>query len=184
MKHQGLLINEFFDTLLTPVGLLYLIFNSDFLTGISFQRPANLHVKSAENMELVKKELTEYFDKKRRVFTFRTAFYKGTDFEKKVWCALKDVPYGETRTYKWMAERVERSRAFRAVGSALGKNPIPIVFPCHRIIEADGSIGGYSPSVDIKRRLLDIEYYVLGKSECHRTTVPFVIELRIDNTEQ
>jgi methylated-DNA-[protein]-cysteine S-methyltransferase len=72
---------------------------------------------------------------------------------------LKEVPYGETRTYKWVAEKVGNPHAFRATGNALGKNPIPIIFPCHRIIESDGSIGGYSSGIEIKRRLLEIEYY-------------------------
>jgi methylated-DNA-[protein]-cysteine S-methyltransferase len=84
---------------------------------------------------------------------------EGTDFEKKVWETLRKIPYGETRTYKWLAEEIGKPQAFRAVGNALGKNPIPIIFPCHRVIESDGSLGGYSGGVDIKRRLIEIEYY-------------------------
>ena len=84
---------------------------------------------------------------------------EGTDFEKKVWLALKEIPYGEARTYKWLSEKIGSPKASRAVGQALGRNPISIVLPCHRIIESDGSIGGYSSGVDIKRRLLEMEYY-------------------------
>ena len=84
---------------------------------------------------------------------------EGTEFERKVWETLKEIPYGETRTYKWLAEKIGKPHAFRAVGNALGKNPIPIIFPCHRVIETDGSLGGYSGGTDIKRRLLEIEYY-------------------------
>ena len=65
----------------------------------------------------------------------------------------------ERRTYKWLSEKIGSPKASRAVGQALGRNPISIVLPCHRIIESDGSIGGYSSGVDIKRRLLEMEYY-------------------------
>jgi len=151
--------NEFYDILDTPLGALYLVFSGYFLTGIAFAKPSGLVMKKNEETEAVKRELTEYFEKSRRDFTCRTSFLEGTDFEREVWNALKEVPYGETRTYKWMAEKVGKPHAFRATGNALGKNPIPIIFPCHRIIESDGSIGGYSSGIDIKRRLLEIEYY-------------------------
>ncbi|PKL52373.1 MAG: hypothetical protein CVV37_01715 [Nitrospira bacterium HGW-Nitrospira-1] len=110
-------------------------------------------------MTPARKELAEYFEKAGQEFTCETVFTEGTEFEKKVWETLKEIPYGETRTYKWLAEKIGKPHAFRAVGNALSKNPIPIIFPCHRIIETDGSIGGYSPGVNIKRRLLAIEYY-------------------------
>ena len=70
---------------------------------------------------------------------------------------MKEIPYGETRTYGWLAERVERPRAFRAVGNAVAKNPIPIIIPCHRVVRADGSIGGFSCGVELKRWLLKHE---------------------------
>ena len=159
MKQKRAGNNEFYDILDTPVGTLYLIFSGHALTGIVFDKPAGLYLKKAEDAAVVKKELTEYFEKGRRGFTCKTAFTEGTDFERLVWDALREVPYGETRTYKWMAEKIGKPHAFRAVGNALGKNPIPIIFPCHRIIESDGSLGGYSSGEDIKRRLLEIEYY-------------------------
>ncbi len=159
MKQKKAGNNEFYDVLDTPLGTLYLSFNSHGLVGIAFERPAGLLLKKTIDASLAKKELTEYFEKGRREFTCRTAFMEGTDFEREVWNTLKEVPYGETRTYKWMAERVGKPQAFRAAGNALGKNPIPIIFPCHRIIESDGSIGGYSSGTEIKRRLLEIEYY-------------------------
>ncbi|HSB30457.1 MAG TPA: methylated-DNA--[protein]-cysteine S-methyltransferase [Candidatus Sulfobium mesophilum] len=149
----------YYDILDTPLGMLYLVFNSSFLTGVAFQRPAGILLKKTEETAFVKKELTEYFGKGRRDFTCRTAFTEGTDFEKLVWDTLREIPYAETRTYKWMAEKVGHPHAFRAVGNALGKNPIPIIFPCHRVIESDGSLGGYSSGEEIKRRLLEFEYY-------------------------
>jgi methylated-DNA-[protein]-cysteine S-methyltransferase len=151
--------NEFYDILGTPLGELYLVFSGRLLTGVSFEKPVGLFMRKNGETEAVKRELTEYFEKGRRGFTCGTAFLEGTDFERQVWSLLKEVPYGETRTYKWVAEKVGKPHAFRAAGNALGKNPIPIIFPCHRIIESDGSIGGYSSGIDIKRRLLEIEYY-------------------------
>ena len=149
----------YYDVLATPVGTLYLVFNSALLTAISFERPVNVLLKKTDETTAVKKELTEYFEKGRRDFSCKTAFSQGTDFEQLVWHTLREIPFAETRTYKWMAEKVGHATAFRAVGNALGKNPIPIIFPCHRVIESDGSLGGYSGGEEIKRRLLEFEYY-------------------------
>ena len=146
----------FFDSIESPVGVLYLIFSGRSLSGISFERPL---CRRGQAPDSFRKELNEYFGGKREDFSQATVFLEGTDFEKKVWLSLKDIPYGETRTYKWVAEKIGSPKANRAVGQALGKNPIPIVLPCHRVIESDGSVGGYSSGVDIKRRLLEIEYY-------------------------
>ena len=159
MKQQRPSLNDFYDILESPLGPLYLIFTSNVLTGISFSRPANFLLKRKEGMTYAKKELSRYFEKALQEFTCKTVFMEGTEFERKVWETLKEIPYGETRTYKWLAEKIDKPHAFRAVGNALGKNPIPIIFPCHRVIETDGSIGGYSAGPDIKRRLLEIEYY-------------------------
>lgn len=152
-------LNDYYDTLRSPIGMLYLVFRSSVLTGISFEKPLAVIPKQTKSSSVAKKELSEYFEQDRRDFSFRTAFMEGTEFEKEVWEALKEIPYGETRTYKWIADKIGKPHASRAVGNALGKNPLPIAFPCHRIIESDGSIGGYTPGVDIKRRLLEIEYY-------------------------
>ena len=146
----------FFDVFDSPIGALYLIFSGKNLSGIYFERPEHRRGKTPGSF---RKELKEYFEGKTVEFGQNIIFLEGTDFEKKVWLALKDIPYGQTRTYKWLAERIGNPKATRAVGQALGRNPIPIVLPCHRVIESDGSIGGYSSGVDIKRRLLDIEYY-------------------------
>ncbi len=134
------------------------MFSGKRLAEIRFESDTPSYPKG-KAPESFKKELNEYFSGKRRDFHQNVIFLEGTDFEKKVWLSLREVPYGETRTYKWLAERIGNSKAARAVGRALSRNPIPIVIPCHRIIESDGSIGGYSGGADIKRRLLDLEYY-------------------------
>jgi methylated-DNA-[protein]-cysteine S-methyltransferase len=151
--------NEYYDAVQGPLGKVYLVFSSSTLIGISFERPSHIVFRQTRSSAAACRELSEYFSGDRSAFSVKTAFTEGTEFEKKVWNMLKEVPFGETRTYKWIADRIGKPHAFRAVGHALGKNPIPIVFPCHRIIESDGSIGGYSSGVDIKRRLLEIEYY-------------------------
>lgn len=159
MKKTFVTGKESFDVHESPLGVLYLVFRNSLLTGLSFSRPQGIVFRSAEHSALVKRELTEYFEGERTHFSFETSFVSGSEFERMVWNTLKEVPYGQTRTYKWLAGRIGRPNAFRAVGNALGRNPIPIIFPCHRIIEADGSLGGYSSGIDIKRRLIEIEYY-------------------------
>jgi methylated-DNA-[protein]-cysteine S-methyltransferase len=149
---------SFYDTFESPVGRLYLEFTGKDLTGIHFQKPAEIPRKGHAPSPLTK-ELREYFEKGREEFTQRISLTTSTEFDRKVWLALKEIPYGETRTYKWLAEKIGKPNAFRAVGQSLSRNPIPVLLPCHRIIESDGSLGGYSGGVDIKRRLLEIEYY-------------------------
>ncbi len=151
--------SDYYDIFPAPIGAIYLVFRTAFLIRISFDKPLEVILKQTRESEEARNELSEYFDSGRRDFSLKTAFVEGTEFEHEVWQALKEIPYAETRSYKWIADRIKNPHACRAVGNALGKNPIPIVFPCHRIIESDGSIGGYTPGVDIKRRLLEIEYY-------------------------
>lgn len=153
--------NELYDVYESPLGKLYLIFRASVLTCLSFRKPSGILHKQTEHASLVKRELEEYFTQGRTAFTCKTSFAEGTDFERRVWNELMKVPYGDTKTYKWLAAQIGKARAFRAVGHALSKNPIPIIFPCHRIIESDGSIGGYASGIQIKRRLLELEYYTL-----------------------
>lgn len=82
---------------------------------------------------------------------------RGTEFQRKVWNELLNIPYGETRTYKEMAKEVGSPRGFRAVGGALNKNPIPIIVPCHRVIGSNGELTGFAGGVRLKRRLLELE---------------------------
>ena len=151
--------DSYYDIFESPVGKLYLIFTGKLLRGIEFNKPQEI-LRKGTAPSVIAKELAEYFETGKDHFTQKISLAKGTEFEKKVWISLQEIPFGDTRTYKWLAEKIERPNAFRAVGQALGKNPIPIIFPCHRIIESDGSIGGYSAGTNIKRRLLDIEYYI------------------------
>jgi methylated-DNA-[protein]-cysteine S-methyltransferase len=102
------------------------------------------------------KQLEEYFSGTRRSFTVPLAHVKSTDFQRDVWAALVEIPYGEVRTYGEVALSVERPRASRAVGNANHVNPYPIVVPCHRVVASTG-LGGYGGSEGVKRYLLEIE---------------------------
>ena len=102
------------------------------------------------------RELTEYFAGTRKEFSLPLDL-RGTDFQRKVWQALREIPYGETRTYGDIAARIGKPRACRAVGMANHKNPLLIVIPCHRVIGAGGQLTGFGAGLDIKERLLKLE---------------------------
>jgi methylated-DNA-[protein]-cysteine S-methyltransferase len=158
--------DSFYEIFESPIGTLYLIIAGKVLREIAFSKPSDIPRKDIASHH-IKKELREYFKHGKDEFTLKIEPAHGTEFEKKVWGTLREIPFGETRTYKWLAEKIGKPNASRAVGQALGKNPLPIILPCHRIIESDGSIGGYSGGVDIKRRLLDMEYYIKMEKNVH-----------------
>jgi methylated-DNA-[protein]-cysteine S-methyltransferase len=81
----------------------------------------------------------------------------GTVFQRKVWRTLTKIPHGQTRSYKWIAQKIGRPKATRAVGAACGANPVPVIIPCHRVIASDGSLGGFGGGLPMKRRLLKLE---------------------------
>lgn len=112
--------------------------------------------EETEILKEAKKQLTEYFLKKRTKFDLPLN-PKGTDFMKKVWKALIEIPYGEVRTYKEIATKIGSSKASRAVGMANHKNPIPIIIPCHRVIGTNSKLVGYALGIDIKDYLLNLE---------------------------
>lgn len=110
-------------------------------------------------------QVCEYLKGSRKIFDFPYILL-GTDFQKKVWDAICQIPYGETRTYKQIAEAVNSPKASRAVGMANNKNPIIIAVPCHRVIGKHGKLMGYAGGLDMKKALLDLEkkYDILGGS--------------------
>ncbi len=107
-------------------------------------------------------ELNNYFGGKSHVFTTPIHFTSGTSFQQKVWKELLKIPAGNTKSYGQIAAAIGNPKAARAVGNANGKNPIPIVVPCHRVVNSDGSLGGYSSGTNIKRALLDLEKIFWG----------------------
>ena len=148
---------KFYDSFKSPLGEIFLVFSNKTLQSVSFDKKPSL--KRGRAPEAFIEQLSDYFEGKLRKFEVNVEPQEGTEFERAVWFALRDVPYGETRSYKWIAERVGTPKGSRAVGQALAKNPVPIVLPCHRVIESKGSLGGYTPGEDLKRRLLEMEYY-------------------------
>ena len=107
-------------------------------------------------LEEAGRQITEYLAGRRRAFDFPMA-PEGTDFERLVWKALLGIPYGETRTYRQIAEEIGRPQASRAVGRANGANPMSIVIPCHRVVGTNGRLTGYAGGLETKRRLLQLE---------------------------
>jgi O-6-methylguanine DNA methyltransferase len=101
--------------------------------------------------------LTEFLRGKRATFELPLDVSDGTAFQRRVWRTLQRVPYGKLRSYQWVALRVGGRRYARAVGNAVGANPIPIMIPCHRIVAHDASLGGFSGGVAMKRKLLALE---------------------------
>ena len=98
-----------------------------------------------------------YFSGGQVAFPDELDLSAATLFQREVWEITRLIPYGETRSYLWVAEQIRRPRAVRAVGQALGRNPLPVIVPCHRVVASDGKLGGFSGGVDMKRHLLYLE---------------------------
>ena len=112
-----------------------------------------------EETKLIKQtfnEIKEYLDGNKKSFSIPIKT-EGTDFQNKVWQELLKIPYGETRSYKDIAININNSKAYRAVGTAIKNNPIPIIIPCHRVINSNKNLGGYAYGLEIKKILLKIE---------------------------
>jgi len=131
--------------------------NSEMEARLAHLKLTTAHLDgSATPLPAVARQLTEYFAGTRRVFNLPLA-PAGTDFDRRVWEALLDIPYGEIRTYSDLAGVIGRPRSVRAVGGANGRNPIGIIIPCHRVIGRDGTLTGYGAGIEIKRLLLNLE---------------------------
>jgi methylated-DNA-[protein]-cysteine S-methyltransferase len=102
-------------------------------------------------------ELLDYFNGDQVSFKSILDVSIGTTFQKKVWNQVSKIPYGELRTYKWIASEIGNLNAVRAVGNAVGKNPVPPIIPCHRVIRTDGNLGGFSSGIPLKKWLLKLE---------------------------
>jgi methylated-DNA-[protein]-cysteine S-methyltransferase len=109
----------------------------------------------------VKNQLEAYFAGEGNAFDV-PLFPQGTPFQMKVWSTLRDIPYGRVVSYQWVADRIGRSRAVRAVGAANGRNPIAIIIPCHRVIGKNGRLTGYGGGLDVKLRLIRLENQALS----------------------
>ncbi len=101
--------------------------------------------------------LRAYFDGHKVAFPDKLDLSRATTFQREVWEMARLIPYGETRSYIWVAEQIKKPRAARAVGQALGRNPLPIIIPCHRVLASNGKLGGYSGGLEMKKHLLSLE---------------------------
>lgn len=119
-------------------------------------READL-MPSSGRLDAAKNQMMDYLSGRRNSFDLPLDLSKGTAFQRQVWRTLQRVPYGKLRSYQWVATRVGGRRYARAVGNAVGANPLPIVIPCHRIVAQDSSLGGFSGGLPTKRRLLTLE---------------------------
>jgi O-6-methylguanine DNA methyltransferase len=116
-------------------------------------------VKSAEYFNPIQKKFADYFKHHSRQINWPLDLRGATPFQLKVWKKMAAIPYGETRSYQWLAEQIGHPLAYRAVGQASSANPIPIIIPCHRVIKANGELGGFTAGSGIKRCLLELEGY-------------------------
>ncbi len=149
----------------TPIGKLLLTGENGLLEEIHFPNSAENAVieddwqNNRGAFSDVLQQLEEYFAGRRKVFKIKMN-PKGTDFQRRVWQELQRIPYGKTASYGEIAHRIDNPKACRAVGGANGKNPIPIIIPCHRIIGTDGSLTGFGGGLELKKDLLRLENVV------------------------
>ena len=142
----------------SPFGKLLLEAQNNSLIGCRFLFPQDITVSDSANPLLRKtqKELEEYFSGRRQNFDI-SLNPCGTPFQQKVWQALQKIPYGRTASYKDIAEAINNTKAYRAVGMANNKNPIVILIPCHRVIGSNGKLVGFAGGLDLKQKLLNLE---------------------------
>ncbi len=141
----------------SPIGTLEIIASNGAITEIRFTENQTEHINNATGiLKEACKQLEEYFQHKRKDFSLPLA-PSGTDFQKKVWNILKEIPYGQVVSYKEISRRLGNEKQIRAAANANGRNPILIFIPCHRVIGSNGTLTGYSGGLDKKKKLLEIE---------------------------
>ncbi|MBP9492166.1 MAG: methylated-DNA--[protein]-cysteine S-methyltransferase [Sulfurospirillum sp.] len=140
----------------TPLGKIIAVADEEGLCSLDFDENASASDEENVHLTQLQRELTEYFEGKRKTFDVRLN-PKGTPFQRAVWRTLCDIPYGSVISYSQEAQMLSHAKAVRAVANANGKNPIPIIIPCHRVIAKGGGIGGYSGGIWRKEFMLELE---------------------------
>jgi O-6-methylguanine DNA methyltransferase len=133
----------------------------EFLKQLSRHWPKMSFVENSAALQKPITELSEYFAGRRKKFSFKLA-PEGTAFQQKVWQAVSEVPFGQVTTYQNIARKIHKTPAVRAVGHANGRNPLPVVIPCHRVIGSNGDLCGYGGGIDLKVKLLALEGILLA----------------------
>jgi methylated-DNA-[protein]-cysteine S-methyltransferase len=160
---------KFYTNIESPLGQVLLVSDGTALTGAYFygqkyEPTPGPDWRRDPDLKILKKsgvQLLEYFAGNRRAFDIRLGL-QGTPFQMAVWRAISEIPWGETKTYGELAKRIERKTAVRAVGAAVGRNPVSVIVPCHRVIGRDGSLTGYAGGLERKGALLTLEAAMLG----------------------
>lgn len=152
----------------TELGRILIAEENSQITNLIFEDGKLSFDEYQENeTEILKKasiQLKQYLNGKRKEFSLQLN-PDGTDFMQQVWNSIKQIPYGTTCTYKDIAEQIDNHKAYRAVGNANNKNPIPIIIPCHRVISSKGNLAGFSGGIEIKKVLLQLEENILNEQE-------------------
>lgn len=155
----GIILMElYYYTYNTIIGSLNITADDFYIRYISIGKYKNDNhiLKETEIINNAFIQINEYLSGSRKNFSLNIK-YEGTLFQQKVWQSLLNIPYGNTISYKELAEKVLSPKAYRAAGSACGQNPLPIIVPCHRVIHSNGNISGYALGAEIKRFLLNLE---------------------------
>lgn len=141
----------------TPIGVICIEENNNNITALYLDENINMQIeKESKLIKNTYNQLMEYFSGKRKYFDIPIKL-NGTEFQKNVWKALLEIPYGKTCSYKDIAEKIGNINACRAVGGVNNKNPIMIIVPCHRVIGKNGALVGYAGGLDVKQILLELE---------------------------
>ncbi|WP_287792762.1 methylated-DNA--[protein]-cysteine S-methyltransferase [Megamonas sp.] len=135
---------------------LYLVATETHLINIQFTQPQKALLQTTELLSMATIQLDEYLQGKRTTFSLPFKL-TGTPFQLAVWKELQNIPYGKTTSYKEIAQKINKPKAYRAVGMANNKNPLPIIIPCHRVIGSNGKLIGYAGGLNLKNYLLELE---------------------------
>lgn len=135
---------------------LYLVATETHLINIQFTQPQKALLQTTELLSMATIQLDEYFQGKRTTFSLPFKL-TGTPFQLAVWKELQNILYGKTTSYKEIAQKINKPKAYRAVGMANNKNPLPIIIPCHRVIGSNGKLIGYAGGLNLKNYLLELE---------------------------
>ena len=135
---------------------LYLVATETHLINIQFTQPQKALLQTTELLSMATIQLDEYFQGKRTTYSLPFKL-TGTPFQLAVWKELQNIPYGKTTSYKEIAQKINKPKAYRAVGMANNKNPLPIIIPCHRVIGSNGKLIGYAGGLKLKNYLLELE---------------------------
>ncbi len=139
------------------LGTLWLAWSDQGLLRVSFDRFDDILADEAPVPTVYAEPLSRYFDGEAEDFEGVALDLHGTDFQLRVWAALREIPWGQVRTYGGIAQQIHSPRAMRAVGQANHVNPLPIIVPCHRVVEAGHLLGGYGGGIERKQLLLELE---------------------------